>query len=52
MNNKTLLVLIAVILTGILAFVAIDATQQSPSEQVAEDIGNISDTISDEIEGN
>lgn len=49
MNNKALLTLIAVILFGIFAVVAIDAFDKSPSEQFADDVSHLTNQISDRI---
>ncbi len=50
MSNKGLLTIILVILVGIFAVVAIDATQKSPEEEMVDDFGNLTETIRDKVE--
>jgi len=46
MNNKGLLTVIAVVLIGILTILAIQASKDSPAEQVADSVSNIAENIS------
>lgn len=50
MNTRGLLVVIAVILLGILGVVMIEAGQDSPAEQMADDFGDLTEDVGDEID--
>jgi len=49
MKSRDLLVLIAVILVAILGVVAYESFQPTPAEQVADDVGDVSEQIEDQI---
>lgn len=49
MSNKGLLTLIAILLVGILAVVIVEATQDSPSEEMAESFGQLTETIGNKV---
>lgn len=50
MNNKGFMAVVIVLLVGIFAFVAIEATEKSPSEKVADSISGTVEEVGDNIE--
>lgn len=52
MKNRDLLIIIAVLLAAVVGFLAYDAAQQSPGEQIADDFNEMTEEVSDEIDDN
>lgn len=52
MNNKGLLIIVIVILLGILAIVFMQINDETPGDQIANDIGEVTEEIGDEIDDN
>lgn len=50
MSTKGLLILIAVLLVGILGVVVLEATEESPAEQMADDFGSLTEDIGNRIQ--
>ena len=50
-GNKTLLIVIALLLVGILAVLVMQATKKTPEEKVADSISDTVDKIGDQFGG-
>ena len=49
-NQKTLLTVVIVLLVGIFAVVLFEAAEDSPAENVAENVGEVTENLGDSIE--
>ena len=49
-NQKTLLTVIILLLVGIFAIVSFEAAEDSPAENVAESVGEVTQDLGDSIE--
>ncbi|MFP4097158.1 MAG: hypothetical protein ACLFP8_00755 [Alphaproteobacteria bacterium] len=50
MNNKGLLIIIILLLLGIFAIILMEATEESPSEQIANDIGEVTEELGNQLD--
>lgn len=51
MNNKALLIVIAVVLVGIFTILLVQTTEETPEEKIANSISEVSADISSGIKG-
>lgn len=50
MSNKALLTIVIVMLIGVFAIVLMQATEKPPSEKIADDVGEVTEEIGDELD--